>query len=162
MKNKKYKLFLINPKIKYHHYGVQKELANIMGKKLFNFSTALPLIASLTPNNYNIKIIDESSFSIPENEKPDVVGITTFTSTKKRCYEIGDFYKKQGIPVIIGGAHATFEKNEAINHADSIILGEAELVWRQVLDDFEKGKLKKFYGQKNYLILMFPQFQDGI
>lgn len=145
-KNKKniYKLFLINPKMKYHHYGVQKELCNLLGKKIFNFSTALPLIAALTPDNYKIKIIDDSIQKIPK-EKPDIVGLTTFTTAKKRCYEIADYYRSLNIPVIIGGAHASFATKEVLEHADSAIIGEAELVWKECLSDFEKGDLKKIY-----------------
>jgi radical SAM superfamily enzyme YgiQ (UPF0313 family) len=148
-KKKKYKLFLINPKIKYHHYGVQKELCNLLGKKIFNFSTALPLIAALTPDNYKIKIIDESIEEIPKNERPDLVGLTTFTTTKKRCYEIADYYRSLNIPVIIGGAHASFASDEVLKHADSIIIGEAELIWKKCLSDFENGKLKKTYKAEN-------------
>lgn len=142
---KKYKLFLINPKMKYHHYGVQKELCNLLGKKIFNFSTALPLIAALTPDNYEIKIIDESVQNIPKNERPDIVGLTTFTTTKKRCYEIADYYRSLNIPVVIGGAHASFAAEEVLNHADSVVIGEAELVWKKCLSDFENGNLQKTY-----------------
>ena len=141
---KKYKLFLINPKIKYPHYGVQKELCNLLGKKIFNFSTALPLVAALTPDNYEIKIIDEAIQKIPK-EKPDIVGLTTFTTTKKRCYEIADYYRSLNIPVVIGGAHASYATDEVAEHADSIIIGEAELIWKKCLSDFENGNLKKIY-----------------
>ncbi len=150
MPQKKYKLFLINPKLKYHHYGVQKELTEIMGKKYFNFSIALPLIAALTPKNYKIKIFDESVDRLPEKELPDIVGLTAFTFTKKRCYEIADHYRSKGVPVVVGGAHASFCHEEVLEHADSVIIGEAEPVWEECLRDFENGRMKRIYRSDKF------------
>ena len=122
LKNKKnYKLFLINPKFKYQHYGTQKELGALMGKKNFIFSLALSIIAAYTPKYYKIKIINEEIEEIPFNKKPDLVGITTPFTTLNRCIEIADKFRAKGIPVVIGGYYATFVTNEIIGPVSNII-----------------------------------------
>ena len=77
-------------------------------------------------------------YRVIKREKPDLVGLTTFTTTKKRCYEIADYYRSLNIPVIIGGAHASFATEEVSEHADSIIIGEAELIWEKCLSAFRQ------------------------
>ena len=146
LKNKrKYKLFLINPKFKYQHYGTQKELGALMGKRNFIFSLALSIIAAFTPKKYKVIIINEEIEEIPFNKKPDLVGITTPFTTLNRCIEIGDKFRLRGIPVIMGGYYATFVTDKVINHTDSVVIGEVESVWENILKDFEQGKLKKIY-----------------
>ncbi len=144
---KKYKLLLINPKFKYQHYGTQKELGELMGKRNFIFSLALSIIASFTPKNYKIKIINDEIESIPFNKKVDIIGITTPFTTISRCIEIADQFRVNGIKVIMGGFYATFMTEEISKHADSVVVGEAEGIWQNVLEDFEKGELKKIYKQ---------------
>lgn len=144
-KNKKYKLLLVNPAFKYHHYGTQIELTKILGKPSFNYSLALPTVAALTPDHYDIKIIDEEINPIPYDSKPDIVGITCVFATSKSAYKIADKFKEKGIPVVMGGSYATFNPQEALEHASSVVIGEAEGVWVECLKDFEKGKLKKTY-----------------
>jgi radical SAM superfamily enzyme YgiQ (UPF0313 family) len=142
---KKYTLYLINPKFKYQHYGTQKELGALMGKKNFIFSLALSIIAAFTPDHYKIKIINDEIEKIPFNKKPDLVGITTPFTTLNRSIEIADKFQEKGIPVIMGGYYATFVTDEILKHADSVVIGEVEGIWETVLKDFEQGKLKKIY-----------------
>lgn len=142
---KKYKLFLIIPKLKYQHYGTQKELGKLMGKKNSVFSLALSIIASFTPEHYKIKIINEEIKSIPFHEQPDLVGITTPFTTINRCFEIADEFRAKEVPVIMGGFYATFMTDEVLKHSNSVVLGETEGIWQKVLEDFEKGELKRIY-----------------
>jgi radical SAM superfamily enzyme YgiQ (UPF0313 family) len=149
LEKEKYKLFLINPKQKIINYAAQSELCKILGKKRFMIPLALPVLASLTPENYDVRIIDEDIEKIPENELPDLVGITTLASTILRVFEIADWYRSKGIKVILGGPYASFEVDEVLQHADSVVVGEAEDVWSQCLSDFEKGELKTVYKSEN-------------
>ncbi len=144
-KRAKYKLLLINPLQKYQHYATQYTMAHLMGKKNVNTSLALPILAGLTPNHYEIKIVDEQLESLPKNFNPDIVGITTLTSSINRTFKLADHYRKNGAKVILGGPYITFAPEEADNKADSIVIGEAEGMWEQCLADFEKGNLKKIY-----------------
>jgi radical SAM superfamily enzyme YgiQ (UPF0313 family) len=145
MKNKKYSLFLISPRQRYINYPAHNELAKIFGKKRFMIPLALPTVAALTPAHYDIRIIDEEYDVLPHDAKPDIIGITTIAATISRAYELGDMYRAQGTRVVMGGPYASFMTEEALQHADAIVSGEAEGLWEQCLEDFEKGTLKAVY-----------------
>lgn len=121
----------------------------MMGKKKFMLSLAMPMIAAITPPEYDVRIVDEELEPLP-NEIPEIVGISALATTAKRAYEIGDWYRSQGVKVIIGGPYVSFMTDEAINHADAIVIGEAEGSWRQCLKDFEQGNLQKIYDTHEY------------
>ena len=127
-------------------------MINPVGKRsgylLSKFSTFPPLslayVASVTPSNWDVKIIDEN-FDTFEFEDADLVGITAFTSNINRAYEIADVYKKRKIKVIIGGIHASMLPDEALQFTDAVVIGEAEGVWEKVIRDFESDKLSPKY-----------------
>ena len=105
----------------------------------------LPYLAAITPDKYSVKVVNENYEDIDFNEDADLVGITCYTMTAPRVYEIADEFKRRGKTVILGGYHPTAMPEEAKQHADSIVKGMAELTWPRALDDFEKGRLKPFY-----------------
>lgn len=145
---KKYTLFLINPGFKYKHYGTQDELSRLLGKKKMGVPLALPLIAALTPDHYEIRIIDDETDTIPTDITPDLVGITTLVSTVERAYAIARHFRDRKVPVVMGGSFVTFMQEEASAHADAVVVGEAEGLWQTLLGDFEKGCLKSVYAQQ--------------
>ena len=106
-------------------------------------------LARLTPDEFEVKLVDELVENYDyENDPfaPDLVGISaSFTANALRAYEVADIYKKRGIPVVIGGVHATFMPEEAKQHADSVCLGEADEIWETILRDARHGDLKPFY-----------------
>ncbi len=104
----------------------------------------LGIIAALTPDNWEIVIKDEN-FDEFEFEDADLVGITSFTSTITRAYDIAAIYKERNIPVIIGGIHASMLPDEAEKYTDTVVVGEVESIWNKILNDFENGQLKKRY-----------------
>lgn len=140
-----YKVLLIRPKQQLKHYSTQFEMARMMGKKTANSALALPTLAALTPRHYNIAIVDEEMGEKATGRKADLVGISLITSNSERGYEIADHYKKRGIKVILGGPYASYSPDEALQHGDTVVIGEAEEIWSQVLDDFEKERLQKIY-----------------
>lgn len=144
---KRYRLYLINPRFRYKHHAAQDELSHLAGKKKMSVPLALPLIAALTPDHYDIRIIDDEHEKLPEEEIPDIVGITALVSTVDRAYEIAAFYRERGAVVVIGGSYPTFAPEEVAEHADAVMVGEAELTWRQFLRDFEAGEVRKQYVQ---------------
>jgi len=146
---KKYSLYLISPRQRYLNYPAQSELAKIFGKRRFMIPLALPTIASLTPDHYDIHIYDEEIEDIPEHGKPDIVGITTLGATSKRAFELGDHYQSQGVKVVYGGPYASFSVDEALKHGDSVVVGEAEEKWEKCLEDFENGHMKPVYEARN-------------
>ena len=105
----------------------------------------LPHLAALTQKKHTVKIINENYDDIDFNIKTDLIGITCLTMTAPRVYQIADEFRKRGNTVILGGFHPSALPKEAKEHADSVVIGEAELTWPQLLLDFEKGQLKPFY-----------------
>ena len=106
---------------------------------------SLPVLAALTPSGWDVEILDSRERPVDFNARPDLVGITAFTAEAPSAYEIADRFRAKGVPVVLGGIHVSFMTEEALQHADSVVKGEAENVWRQVLADCEKGAMKPVY-----------------
>ena len=106
----------------------------------------LPHLAAITPPHHSIRIINENYENLSFDEPADLVGITCYTMTAPRVYELADEFRRRGRKVVLGGYHPTAMPDEAIQHADSIVLGEAEKTWPELIGDAEKGTLKQFYG----------------
>jgi len=122
-----------------------KTLCKLTGRKAGGAPLALPTLASLTPSDAEVVLTDENIESIDFEEKVDLVGITGMTCVIPRSYEIADEYRKRGVPVVMGGIHVSMLPEEAIQHSDSVVIGEAEEIWKQVVSDAQKKKLEKFY-----------------
>ena len=108
---------------------------------------SLMVLAGLTPREWEISIVDEN-LGAPDYQaipKPDLVGITAFTSQANRAYEVARHFRRLGVPVIMGGIHATMCLDEVMERVDSVVTGEAERVWPQVLQDARHGNLKRRY-----------------
>jgi radical SAM superfamily enzyme YgiQ (UPF0313 family) len=108
---------------------------------------SLMVLAGLTPPSWEITIVDEN-LSVPDYSamrRPDLVGITAFTSQANRAYEVAAQFRNMGVPVVMGGIHATMCQDEVMERADSVVTGEAEGVWPQVLEDARHGNLKRRY-----------------
>ena len=107
---------------------------------------SLSTLAGLTPERHGVEILDENVEKIDyETIDADLVGITAMTAQALRAYEISKILRGSGVKVVLGGIHPTMMPEEAIHHADAIVIGEAEVLWKQVIDDCEKGDLKKRY-----------------
>jgi len=102
-------------------------------------------VAALTPKDVEVTLVDEHVDRIDFEEEVDLVGITSLTATAPRSYEIADEFRKRRVKVILGGIHPSVLPQEAIQHADSVVIGEAENLWPEVIEDFKKKRLKKFY-----------------
>jgi radical SAM superfamily enzyme YgiQ (UPF0313 family) len=107
----------------------------------------LMVLAGLTPREWQVSIVDENLGAVDYAAlpRPDLVGITAFTSQASRAYELAAGFRRRGIPVVMGGIHATTCADEAMEHVDAVVTREAEAVWRVVLDDARCGRLKRRY-----------------
>lgn len=107
----------------------------------------LLMLAGLTPAGWEISILDENLGPIDYAAlpRPDVVGVTAFTSQAPRAYEIARAFRAWGVPVVMGGIHASMCPAEAGEYVDSVVTGEAEPVWAEVLEDVRAGRLKARY-----------------
>ena len=106
---------------------------------------SLTTLAALTPEDVEVTIEDENVQEINFQDQSDLVAVSIITPLANRGYAIADQFRKISIPVVIGGFHATWMAEEAGQHADAVALGEAEMIWLQVIEDFKKGSLQKFY-----------------
>ncbi|MDY6825521.1 MAG: radical SAM protein [Thermodesulfobacteriota bacterium] len=106
---------------------------------------SLPTVAALTPDDWSVEILDARVTPVDYDRKVDLVGITGFTAEMPSAYAIADGFRERGTPVVMGGFHVSAMPEEALNHADSVVVGEAEPVWEQLLRDFEAGALKSVY-----------------
>lgn len=107
-------------------------------------SLSVAIIATLTPKEFEFKLIDEQLDFLDYQEKTDLVAITCNTATVNRAYEIAKNYHKKNIPVILGGIHPTLNANEASKYG-TVVVGPAESVWGKIIDDFKNKRLKKIY-----------------
>jgi radical SAM superfamily enzyme YgiQ (UPF0313 family) len=107
----------------------------------------LLVLAGLTPPDWDVSIFDENLGPVDYEAlpRPDVVGITAFTSQAPRAYEIAGRFRALGVPVVMGGIHATMCLAEAGRHVDAVVTGEAETAWAEVLEDVRTGGLKAVY-----------------
>jgi len=105
----------------------------------------LAVAASIPRDQYEVVLTDENIETIDFDLKTDLVGISAMTSYVNRGYEIADRFRAKGVPVVMGGVHPSFMPQEALKHCDSVVIGEAELVIDQLLDDLKHGSLRGTY-----------------
>jgi radical SAM superfamily enzyme YgiQ (UPF0313 family) len=124
-------------------------------------SLSLQQVAALAPPQWEVTLVDESQDPIPCGRSFDLVGITAMTHQATRAYEIADQFRSEGVPVIMGGMHPTVMPEEALCHADAVVIGEAEPVMAELLDDFLGNRLAKVYHgpipQDDKLIVPWPR-----
>ncbi len=106
---------------------------------------SLMQIASLFPEKYEIEFWDEVHKPFDFKKSYDLVCITAMTHQAKRAYEIATIFKEKGIKVIMGGMHPSVLPEESIEYCSSVVVGEAEPIFAEVVKDFESEKLKKIY-----------------
>ena len=105
-------------------------------------------LAGLTPrDDVEVRFYDDRTEQIPFDEPTDLAALSVETYTARRAYEIASEFRRRGVPVVMGGFHPTLVPDEASEYAESIVIGEAEQVWPQVIDDFRNGRLRTSYRQ---------------
>ncbi len=113
---------------------------------------AFQMLAAVTPNGYSITLVDERCQKIDFHDEYDLVGISVITPCATRSYEIADTFRSLNIPVVLGGWHPSAVPEEAKQHADAVVIGEAEECWPSLLKDVEGKKIKPFYEKPVDLI----------
>lgn len=124
-------------------------IPSLGGLKFYNYKNPLSVsvISAYTPHDIEVIYIDESKEKIPFDYKCDMVGISINTFNARRAYEIAEKFKLKGITVIGGGIHTSLMHEEVLEYCDSVVLGDVENIWGDVINDFKKGELKKVYRQ---------------
>jgi radical SAM superfamily enzyme YgiQ (UPF0313 family) len=107
----------------------------------------LGILAALSPG-HDVTVVDHDWDEVPLGEDFDLVGITATSFSSRRAFDIADAFRQRGVPVVLGGVHACLMPDECLEHADAIVVGEAEYVWPLVLRDAANGEIKRIYRQE--------------
>lgn len=120
------------------------------------------IIKPLTPDDVEIVFYDERVENIPENLDADAIAMTVETFSVKRAYKLATMYRKRGIKVILGGFHPTMLPDESKEYADAVMVGEAEDIWKEVVNDLKNNSLKDFYVSKNNYDLSKIEYDNSV
>ena len=102
-------------------------------------------VAALFPESWEVDVADETIEEIDVDRNVDLVGISTLTLNASRAYDLADHFRNRGIPVLMGGMHPSALPEESLQHADAVVVGEAEGVFHRVLSDLGNGRMKGVY-----------------
>jgi len=103
------------------------------------------MVAALLPPDVERRFYDDRLEAIPYDEPTDLVAISVETYTARRSYQIASEYRSRGVPVVMGGFHATLCPEEVEQYCESIVIGEAEEVLPELIDDYRAGTPKRVY-----------------
>ncbi len=132
-----------------NHYGRRTWFIPIVNLYTQHLSLTLSQLAAITPPGHSITIVDENNGQQVDFTKDyDVVAVSSFTKQIYRAYEIADAFRAKGTTVVLGGYHASALPEEVQQHADAVVVGEAERTWPLVLRDIEQGSLRPLYRQE--------------
>lgn len=106
------------------------------------------LIAGITPRDVELRFYDDRMEDVPYDEPTDLVAMSVETYTAKRAYQIASEYRRRQVPVVMGGFHASLCPEEVARHAETVVVGEAEALWPQVIDDYRHGTPQEIYRQQ--------------
>jgi len=123
------------------------EIKRVRRRQLNNFTQiTMPYLAGFIDEaQYQIELVDEYNQRIPYERAVDVVAITVNTPNATHCYRMAARFRARGITVVMGGPHATLRPDEAAEHCDHLVVGEAEETWPQFLDEFHRGCARPRY-----------------
>lgn len=123
-------------------------------------SLGLLTLAGMTPDDIDVhylEVPDIKDIADPLNSF-DLVAISTYSAQIFEAYELADRYRAKGIKTVIGGPHVTCVPDEAQERCDSVVIGEGEPVWLELLNDFSNNELKPFYSsfERNFDLSKAP------
>ena len=107
---------------------------------------SLHLLSGLTPSEHEVKVVEEEIEDINLDAECDLVGISCMTANAPRAYDLAQEFRRRGKKVVLGGIHPTILPGEALSYADAVVVGEAEDIWEQLIEDFQKDRLQREYN----------------
>ena len=118
----------------------------LWGELGFKFPTlSLAALAAVTPVEWEVAFHDDAIRPTAFDTDADLIALTAMTAQANRAYQLADAFRSRGKTVVMGGFHASNLPDEALQHVDSVVIGEGELVWPQLLADFQAGRLQSTY-----------------
>jgi len=138
------RLLLVQPTTKY------PDRKPLRSRSRWLVGITLPYLAGLTPKDVVVDLVDDRLSPLPYDRHYDLVGITCTCATSPRAYEIAAEFRQRGVPVVMGGFHVSLHPEEALEHADAVVVGEAESVWGQLIEDARYRRLKRRYQADDF------------
>lgn len=118
----------------------------LWGELGFKFPTlSLASLAAVTPPAWDVAFHDDAIRATDLASDADLIALTAMTAQANRAYQLADAFRSRGKTVVMGGFHASNLPDEALQHVDSVVVGEGELAWPQLLADFQAGRLQRLY-----------------
>jgi len=118
----------------------------LWGELGFKFPTlSLASLAAVTPQGWDVSFHDDAIRATDFDTDADLIALTAMTAQATRAYQLADAFRSRGKTVVMGGFHASNLPDEALQHVDSVVVGEGELAWPQLLADFQAGRLQRIY-----------------
>src|SRR5882724_5294278 len=128
------KIYLISPT----HYTPDGNL--VKSVQYWTSAITLPYLKALTPARHQVTFTEELFYDVDVNSDADLIGLTAMGPQIARAYDLGDYFRARGKKVVMGGAWVSLNPEEALLHADAVVKGEAEEVWKDVCDDVASGR----------------------
>lgn len=113
-------------------------------------------LAAITPAAYQVRVIHQQVEPVDFDTDADLIALSFFTGFATEAYRLAHEFRKRGKRVVAGGLHATFSGDEAVEHCDSVVIGEAESVWGEVLADASAGSLRARYIGRTQPLTTLP------
>jgi len=139
------RLLLINPANGASFWGLDYA-TSLLRRTYSNAPLAVLTVAALTPEHWDIRLVDENVEPVDLDEPCDVVGITAMNVQAARAFALADAFRRRGRTVVMGGPFATLEPERCAPHADVLVIGEAARTWPRVCHDFEPHTLQARYS----------------
>ena len=118
----------------------------LWGELGFKFPTlSLASLAAVTPQDWDVSFHDDAIRATNFDTDADLIALTAMTAQATRAYQLADAFRSRGKTVVMGGFHASNLPDEALQHVDSVVVGEGELAWPRLLADFQAGQLQRLY-----------------
>jgi radical SAM superfamily enzyme YgiQ (UPF0313 family) len=137
---------LINPRMNLHAGNTRLKFKLLPPQSLL-------LLAALTPPEHTCELVDENIKDSSYDDRPDLVAISVYVTTVNRACVIARHYRTRGVPVVMGGLHPTCYPDAVREYADSLVIGEADLIWPQLLRDLEQRELQSIYCNRDVVSL---------
>jgi radical SAM superfamily enzyme YgiQ (UPF0313 family) len=156
----KKRLLLVSPNDFATTYGDFRHIEHLTGNTGRLLTVSLPTLAALTPDEFEVRIIDENAEKVDFTERYDIVGITGFPPQLFRARELAEQFRARGTLVVCGGTSASLSPDKWRPIADVLIVGEAERTWPAFLADYLAGRHQAEYREAEKLDLALCPVPD--
>jgi radical SAM superfamily enzyme YgiQ (UPF0313 family) len=149
------KIYLISPT----HYTPDGNL--VKSVHYWTSAITLPYLKALTPPEHQVVFTDELMQDVDVNSDADLIGLTAMGPQIARAYDLADYFRSRGKKVVMGGSWVSLNPDEALLHCDAVVKGEAEHVWKDLLDDVAAGRDiagKVYHAGKWHSMVGLPRF----